>query len=63
MQSDPNPHDLVRAMLGVSGIAPADAEIDAMAAGFTASRARVSALYTIPGIRYELPALTWSAES
>jgi hypothetical protein len=49
----------VLALLQMSGLRPAPAEIDAMVAGYSASRAMVASLYVVPGVRYEEPAVTF----
>ncbi|MFN8075105.1 MAG: hypothetical protein U0Q15_06745 [Kineosporiaceae bacterium] len=57
----PEPLTAVDLMLDLQGIPASPDEREAMAATFAASRAAAAALYTLPGVRYELPALTWSA--
>lgn len=49
----------VLALLKMSGLSPAPDEVDLMVAGFAPSRAAMSALYTMPGVRYEEPAVTF----
>ena len=49
----------VLALLQMNGLTPAEKEIDAMVAGYSASRAMVASLYTMPGVRYEEPAVTF----
>jgi hypothetical protein len=49
----------VLALLKMSGITPSEAEIEAMTASYPMSRQMVAALYTVPGVRYEEPAITF----
>jgi hypothetical protein len=49
----------VLALLQMNGLTPTDKEIEVMVAGYAASRAMVSSLYTMPGVRYEEPAVTF----
>lgn len=49
----------VSALLQMNGLSPSAEEIDAMVAGYPAARAMVAALYTMPGVRYEEPAVTF----
>ncbi len=49
----------VLTLLQLHGLTPSATEIDAMVAGFPAARAAVAALYTVPGVRYEEPAVTF----
>jgi hypothetical protein len=49
----------VLALLKMSGITPSEAEIDAMTASYPMNRQMVAALYTVPGVRYEEPAITF----
>ncbi|HEY3717881.1 MAG TPA: hypothetical protein VGL39_25420 [Jatrophihabitantaceae bacterium] len=51
--------EIVLALLQMSGLSPTEAEVDAMVAGYPASRQMVAALYTMPGVRYEEPAVTF----
>ena len=61
MTTSPDPAAQVAALLDLAGIAPGAEETAGMVATFTASRRAVDALYDVPGVRYESPALTWSA--
>jgi len=47
------------ALLQMNGLSPTEKEIDAMVAGYSAARAMVASLYSMPGIRYEEPAVTF----
>jgi hypothetical protein len=49
----------VLALLAMAGIAPSDAEIGAMTAAYPVNRRLAAALYTVPGVRYEEPAVTF----
>jgi aspartyl-tRNA(Asn)/glutamyl-tRNA(Gln) amidotransferase subunit A len=60
LHSDPQ-LSAVRHLLSTSGISPDAAELRVIAEGFGLSRSAVAALYQLPAVRYEEPALTWSA--
>jgi hypothetical protein len=49
----------VLALLQMSGLHPTETEIEKMIAGYPTSRAMVDSLYTLPGVRYEEPAVTF----
>ena len=49
----------VLALLAMNGLSPSEKEIDAMVAGYPAARAMVASMYTMPGVRYEEPAVTF----
>jgi len=49
----------VLALLQMSGLSPTDAEVDVMVRGYPAGREMVAALYTMPDVRYEDPAITF----
>ncbi len=49
----------VLTLLQMNGLTPTEKEIDAMVAGYPAARAMVASLYTMPGVRYEEPAVTF----
>lgn len=51
----------VRALLQMSGVAPTEEEIAGLVAGFAGTRAMVDALYSMPGVRYEEPAVIFDA--
>lgn len=60
--SDPAPVDdraTVLALLHMNGLSPSEKEIDAMVVGYPAARAMVESLYTMPGVRYAEPAVTF----
>lgn len=57
-----SPQASVSALLAMAGLAVYPVEAAALADAFAQSRAAVDALYRVPDVRYELPALTWSAE-
>lgn len=50
---------IVLALLAVNGLQPSEAEIDVMVANYAGARARVDSLYSLPGVRYEEPAITF----
>jgi hypothetical protein len=49
----------VLALLKMSGLSPTPDEVDAMVAGYPVSRQMMAALYAMPGVRYEEPAVTF----
>ncbi|HZE47963.1 MAG TPA: hypothetical protein VE074_00300 [Jatrophihabitantaceae bacterium] len=51
--------EIVLALLQMSGLSPTEAEVEAMVASYPASRQMVAALYSMPGVRYEEPAVTF----
>jgi hypothetical protein len=51
----------VRALLQMAGVSPSEDEVAALVAGYDGTRAMVSALYTMPGVRYEEPAVIFDA--
>ncbi len=51
----------VRALLQMAGVAPSEDEVAGLVAGFEGTRAMVSALYAMPGVRYEEPAVIFDA--
>lgn len=50
---------LVLAALQQAGISPSAEEIDALVDAYPTARAAAAALYTVPGVRYEDPAVTF----
>lgn len=50
---------LVLAALQQAGIAPTAEEVDTMVAAYPKARQAAAALYTVPGVRYEDPAITF----
>jgi hypothetical protein len=50
---------LVLAALQQAGLSPDTDEIDVLIAAYPTARAAVAALYTVPGVRYEDPAITF----
>lgn len=51
----------VSTLLAMAGLTVSAEEAAALAIAFAQSRTAVDALYRVPDVRYELPALTWSA--
>ena len=51
----------VRSMLQLVGVTPTEAEISGLVAGLAPTRAMIDSLYTMPGVRYAEPAVTFSA--
>jgi hypothetical protein len=49
----------VLALLQMSGLNPTTDEIDAMVTAYPLARQAVESLYTVPGVRYETPAITF----
>jgi hypothetical protein len=50
---------LVLAALQQAGITPSPDEIDTMVTAYPTAREATAALYTVPGVRYEDPAITF----
>jgi len=48
-------------LIALAGITPNEEETQAMVDALPVNRASVDALYAVPGVRYEVPCLTWSA--
>jgi hypothetical protein len=64
MSAEPAPitdDSTVRTLLAMSGLSPAEDEVQAMIAGYAQSRQMVAALYAMPGVRYEEPATIFHA--
>jgi hypothetical protein len=51
----------VRALLQMAGVSPTEPEVAGMVAGFAGTRALIDSLYTMPGVRYEEPAVIFDA--
>lgn len=49
----------VAALIKMAGLSPTPVEIDAMVASYPSTRQVVALLYSIPGVRYEEPAVTF----
>jgi hypothetical protein len=49
----------VLALLQMSGLTPTPDEIDTMVTAYPLARQAVASLYTVPGVRYETPAITF----
>ncbi|MCW2540245.1 MAG: hypothetical protein JWN95_1970 [Frankiales bacterium] len=61
MSQTPDSEAIVSALLTMAGLSIFDDEKAALVGGFAANRAAVDALYKVPEVRYEVPALTWSS--
>jgi hypothetical protein len=63
--STPAPTDrqVVESLLTMHGISPTPAEVDTLVASYPQTRASVASLYTLPGVRYEDPAITFDPRS
>ncbi|GAA3095097.1 hypothetical protein JOF29_004102 [Kribbella aluminosa] len=51
--------EMVAALLQLHTLSPAPDEVDKLIAAYGPTRAAVAALYTMPGVRYEEPAITF----
>src|ERR1700674_4757630 len=49
----------VLALLQMSGMTPMPEEVDVLVASYPATRQMVASLYTMPGVRYEEPAMSF----
>lgn len=58
-QAASSDRQIVESLLAMSGITPTPAEVDQLVGSYPATRAAVAALYTMPGVRYEEPAVTF----
>jgi hypothetical protein len=58
---DTSPETAVRAMLAAAGLAPSEAEIVSLCAGYPAFRTAIDVLYQVPEARYADPALRFRA--
>ena len=52
-----NDDTTVRALLQMAGVAPTEPEVEGLVAGFAGTRAMIDSLYSMPGVRYEEPAV------
>jgi hypothetical protein len=52
----------VRALLQQAGVTPSEEEVAAMVAAYPTTRAMVESLHTLPGVRYEEPAVIFDAQ-
>jgi hypothetical protein len=57
--NDPDPTVTVRAGFEQAGLTPNESELAAFVAAYAEVRSFLDALYTLPGVRYEAPALTF----
>jgi hypothetical protein len=49
----------VLALLQMNGLTPSAEEVETMIAGYPMARQMVAGLYSMPGVRYEEPAVTF----
>jgi hypothetical protein len=56
-----NPAATVAQLFLLAGIAPDEDETLAVVDAMPVQRESIAALYRVPGVRYEVPALMWSA--
>lgn len=61
MPDAPSPRDRIAAQLLAAGLPASEAEIDAFAAGYESLAASIESLYGIEEMRYESPALIFTA--
>ncbi|MFF0344797.1 hypothetical protein [Kribbella sp. NPDC004875] len=55
----PTDAEIVDALLAMNGISPTPEEIEQLVAAYPVSRMGVESLYTMPGVRYAEPAVTF----
>lgn len=55
----PTDREVVTALLALNRISPTPEEIDRLVAAYPQTREGVEALYTMPGVRYAEPAVTF----
>jgi hypothetical protein len=55
----PTDREIVTALLAMNGISPTPEEVDQLVAAYPQTRLGVEALYTMPGVRYAEPAVTF----
>jgi hypothetical protein len=56
-----DPAAAVAALAALAGFTPDEEETQALVDALPVSRESIAALYRVPGVRYEIPTLTWSA--
>jgi hypothetical protein len=56
-----NDDTTVRALLQMAGVSPTELEVQGLVAGFAGTRAMIDSLYSMPGVRYEEPAVIFDA--
>lgn len=56
-----DPQTVVPALLAAAGLSPSAEEVATLVDGYPALLARIDALFAVPGVRYEEPALVYSA--
>jgi hypothetical protein len=58
-ENPPTDRQIVDALLTLHGITPSEEEIAKLVDAYPATRAAVATLYTMQGVRYEEPAVTF----
>lgn len=58
-EDTPSDRTIVESLLAMSGISPTPEEVDKLVESYPQTRAAVQTLYTMPGVRYEEPAVTF----
>lgn len=61
--TQPSDEDQVRHLLIQHGLRASPDELAELAEAYRASRQRIKSLYTMEGVRYEQPALTFHAQN
>jgi hypothetical protein len=56
-----HPAAAIDQLIALAGITPDEDELQAMVDALPVQREAVAALYRVPGVRYEVPCLTWNA--
>ncbi len=58
-ETTPTDREIVEALLVLHGISPSEDEVAQLVEAYPATRAAVQTLYTMEGVRYEEPAVTF----
>lgn len=58
-QTAPDDRTIVTSLLAVHGLSPSTEEVDRLVAAYPAARGMAALLHTMPGVRYEEPAVTF----
>jgi len=59
--AQPDDREVVNALLTLNGLQPSPEEVDGLVAAYPGLRDAVAKLYTMPGVRYAEPAVTFDA--
>ncbi|CAO5152680.1 hypothetical protein FAIPA1_150093 [Frankia sp. AiPs1] len=57
--NDPSDRQKIEALIAINGLTLNPAEVEALVAAYPTARATVDLLYATPGVRYEVPAMTY----